>query len=277
MGNEDVRWYDDWYAIEEIAPGLFGIGEPKYQWLNWNYLVIGRERALLFDTGPGVRDIAPVVASLTDKPVTALLSHLHFDHSGNFHRFEDTALADLPVLRACEKDGVFHAPDDMFLRSLTNVDWVPREIRQWLPLGGHIDLGDAELEIIATPGHSADSISLHDPKRGLLLAADFLYFGNLYGQTPGASLPDYLKTAEELRDRLAPGTVILGAHGEEGTDHAPRLSLDDLADLTRSLTAIRDGTMPPTGQNPDRYEVNERLALLAGPESYGSWRSEHGG
>jgi hypothetical protein len=81
MAKPNIRGFDDWYAIEEIAPGLFGIGEPKYQWLNWYYLIVGRDRALLFDIGPGIRDITPVVMSLTDKPITALLSHLHFDHS----------------------------------------------------------------------------------------------------------------------------------------------------------------------------------------------------
>jgi hypothetical protein len=67
--------------------------------------------------------------------------------------------------------------------------------------------------------------------RVLLLAADFIYFGDLYGQTPGASLPACLASAEALHDHLAPGTLILAAHGEEGTDHAPRLSLNDLYDL----------------------------------------------
>jgi hydroxyacylglutathione hydrolase len=79
MTKPNVRWFDDWYVIDEIAPGLYGIGEPKYHQTNWNYLIVGGERALLFDTGPGLRDISPVVASLTDRPVTALLSHLHFD------------------------------------------------------------------------------------------------------------------------------------------------------------------------------------------------------
>lgn len=277
MAKPNIRWFDDWYAVEEIVPGLFGIGEPKYQWLNWNYLIVGRGRALLFDTGPGLRDITPVVASLTDKPLTVLLSHLHFDHSGNFHRFADTALADLPVLRACERDGLFHAPDDMYLASDAHAPFVSHTVRHWWPIGHRVDLGGTELEIVTTPGHSPESISLHDRQRGLFLAADFLYFGDLYGQTPGASLPDYLASAETLHGRLAPGTLILAAHGEEGTDHAPRLSLDDLSDLATVLRAIRDSAMPPLKQNPDRYVINERCGLLVGPDSYGSWRTEQGG
>lgn len=275
MTDLSVRWFDDWYAIDEIAPGFYGIGEPKYYQINWNYLVVGEERALLFDTGPGVRDITPVVRSLTDRPVTALLSHLHFDHTGNFHRFADTALADLPVLRACEQGGLFHAPDEMFLGSIDGLTWTPMPIRQWWPIGHRIDLGGTALEILATPGHSPESISLLDRKRSILLAADFLYLGNLYGQIPGASLPDYLTAAEALAARLSDDVLILGAHGKplpDGTQIAPRLAHHDLGDLIASLNAIRDGKMPPASQNPDRYRLNDRVALLAGPESYGIWR-----
>jgi hydroxyacylglutathione hydrolase len=46
MTMPKVRWFDDWFAIDEIAPGLFGIGEPKYHQINWNYLIVGQERAL---------------------------------------------------------------------------------------------------------------------------------------------------------------------------------------------------------------------------------------
>lgn len=268
-----IRWFDDWYAIEEVAPGLFAIGEPKYHQINWNYLIIGRERALLFDTGPGLRDISPVVASLTQKPVTALLSHLHFDHTGNFHRFTDRALTDLPILRACVGgDGMFVAPEPMFLGSYENMRWVPMSIGQWWPVGHRIDLGGTSLAIIATPGHSPDSISLFDEDREILLAADFLYPGNLYGQIPGASLPDYLAAAQALGYSLPANTLILGAHGEDDTHHAPRLSRSDLTDLATALTAIRDKAMAPAGQNPERFVINERLALLAGPEAYRAWR-----
>ncbi len=252
MTKPTIRWFDDWYAIEEIAPGLFGIGEPKYHQINWNYLIVGRERALLFDTGPGLRDITSVVASLTDKPVTALLSHLHFDHTGNFHRFADRALADLPILRACETDGRFIAPESMFLGSCENMDWVPVTIRQWWPIGHRIDLGGRFLEIIATPGHSPDSISLFDREDNVLLTADFLYPGDLYAQVPGASLPDYLATAETLLHEFPADMVIYGAHGTEhgaSAHEAPWLLWHDILDLTATLQAIQDGDMPPSDQN----------------------------
>lgn len=275
MTEPTIRWFDDWYLVDEIAPGLYGIGEPKYYQINWNYLIVGENRALLFDTGPGVRDIIPVVQSLTDKPVTALLSHLHFDHTGNFHRFADTALADLPILRACERGGLFHAPDEMFLGAVDGLTWTPMPIRQWWPVGHRIDLGGTALDILATPGHSPESISLLDKKRSILLAADFLYLGNLYGQIPGASLPDYLDAAEALAATLPDDVLILGAHGKprpDGTHIAPRLARQDLKDLIAGLYAIRDGNLPALSQNPDRYKINERVALLAGGASYGIWR-----
>ena len=92
------RWFDDWYATEQIAEGVTAIGEPHYHQVNWNYLIEGQTRALLFDTGPGIRNIAPVVESLTSKPLTVLPSHMHFDHTGNLHRFSNIAMADLPIL-----------------------------------------------------------------------------------------------------------------------------------------------------------------------------------
>ena len=82
MLSDGVRWFDDWFAIEEAAPGVIAIGEPRFHQINWNYLILGTKRAVLFDTGPGVRDISKVVRALTTLPVTAMPSHMHFDHTG---------------------------------------------------------------------------------------------------------------------------------------------------------------------------------------------------
>ena len=44
MLAEGVRWFDDWFAIETIAPGVHAIGEPRFHQVNWNYLIEGQQR-----------------------------------------------------------------------------------------------------------------------------------------------------------------------------------------------------------------------------------------
>jgi len=61
-------WFDDYYTVFEIDEKTFAIAETRYWQSNFNYLIIGSNRALLLDAGPGVRDFGPVVKSLTDQP-----------------------------------------------------------------------------------------------------------------------------------------------------------------------------------------------------------------
>ncbi len=274
MLADGVRWFDDWFAVETIAPGIHAIGEPRFHQNNWNYLIGGGDRALLFDTGPGVRDISEVVKSLTSLPVTALPSHMHFDHTGNLHRFERVAMADLPILRACEQDGVFRATDDLFLGFHEGMTWKAIRVSRWLPIGTAIDLGQRKLEIIHTPGHSPESISLLDRQAGILFAADYIYPGSLYAQIPGADLAHYLTTAESLLRILQPGTRVLCAHGkpdQQRRHRAPVLHREDIADLAGAL-----GTLRESGQQPEKWPVNKKLSLLTGASAFASWARAQG-
>jgi hypothetical protein len=103
---EGVEWFDDYYTLQFIDSDTIAIGEPRYWQRNYSYLILGKSRAILFDSGPGVRDIVPVVTTLTSLPITVVASHLHFDHIGNHVRFESIALGDLPELREMVEDGV---------------------------------------------------------------------------------------------------------------------------------------------------------------------------
>jgi glyoxylase-like metal-dependent hydrolase (beta-lactamase superfamily II) len=271
MLAEGVRWFDDWFAVENIAPGVHAIGEPRFHQINWNYLIEGQHTALLFDTGPGVRDISEVVRTLTKLPLITLPSHLHFDHTGNLHHFQNIALADLPVLRACMHDGLLHASDDLFRGFLEGMVWKPVKISQWLPIGRHIDLGGRHLEVLHTPGHSPDSISLFDREANILFAADFVYPGPLYAQVPGANLADYLATTETLLPQINDQTKIFCAHGapdDKGKHRAPMLGRQDISDLQRTLKEIKD-----SGKTPKETTINARMTLLANKAAYASWQA----
>ena len=91
-----VLWLADYFTIELVAPDTYAIGEPRYWQQNYSYLIIGSDSALLFDAGPGVRDMRATAQSLTDKPITLLPSHFHYDHVGNNNTFDTIAVVDLP-------------------------------------------------------------------------------------------------------------------------------------------------------------------------------------
>ena len=271
MLAQGVRWFDDWFAIESIAPDVHAIGEPRFHQINWNYLIEGRHTALLFDTGPGVRDISEVVRTLTKLPIIALPSHLHFDHTGNLHRFQNIALADLPVLRACMRDGLLHATDDLFRGFVEGMVWKPVKISEWWPIGRRIDLGGRHLDLIHTPGHSPDSVSLFDRDTKILFAADFVYPGHLYAQTPGANLADYLATTHALQLLMDNQTQIFCAHGapdNKGQHRAPLMNNQDIFDLQKTLAAIKD-----SGEMPAETVINARMTLLSGKAAFVSWRA----
>ena len=271
MLADGVRWFDDWFAIEDIAPGVYAIGEPRFHQINWNYLIEGQDTVLLFDTGPGVRDISQVVRALTDFPLITLPSHLHFDHTGNLQRFQNIALADLPVLRSWMRDGLLHASDDLFRGFLEGMVWKPVKISQWLPIGSRIDLGGRQLEVLHTPGHSPDSISLFDREANILFAADFVYPGPLYAQVPGANLADYLTTSVALLTQIDDQTKIFCGHGapdEKGKHRAPLMGSQDISDLQKSLASLKD-----SGKTPKETTVNARMTLLANKAAYASWQA----
>jgi glyoxylase-like metal-dependent hydrolase (beta-lactamase superfamily II) len=271
MLAESVRWHDDWFALEEIAEGVTAIGEPRFHQNNWSYLIRGERRALLFDTGTGVRDMARLVRNLTSLPVTALPSHLHYDHTGGLWGFPTIAMADLPVLRAMERDGWFHASDELFLGRKAGMVWRPVRVSNWLAPGAAIDLGGRRLDLVPTPGHSPDSVSLHESRTKLFFAADFIYPGQLYAQVPGSDLAAYLATARALGQCLTDESRILCAHGETATNGSHRalaMARSDLVDLADRLEVLRQ-----SGARPAQWAINGRMMLLASPAAYGAWQS----
>lgn len=66
------------FEVEKVTERIYRIIMPYV----CVYLIIGNDRAILIDAGFGYGDLKAVVESITDLPVTLLLSHAHTDHIG---------------------------------------------------------------------------------------------------------------------------------------------------------------------------------------------------
>jgi hydroxyacylglutathione hydrolase len=263
---EPLRWFDDYYAVAELGDSAYAIGEPRYGQCNFSYLIVGSQLALLFDTGPGIRDITKVVKRLTSLPIVALPSHLHFDHVGNLSRFEDVALADLPALRAQGSDGRFNLGFYQFLGFVEGFKRPSFAVTRWLPSGSEIELGGHSLELISVPGHTPDSVVLLDRRGNRLFAGDFIYPSDIYAFLPGADLGDYAASAKRVAAVLNDGSTVYGGHGCDRlpTVDLPVLRRADVTALERALALAAAGNWRDgTGWYPRNIPVNERMQLLA--------------
>ena len=255
-------WFDDWYTVTRIDDVTFSIGEPRYWQLNYNYLLLGEARAILFDTGPGVRNIKPVVESLTQLPVTVISSHPHYDHIGNNHRFERVAVLDVPSLRSEVKNDVFMP---RFSRAFTFRRMSPFPVSEWLQPETAIELGNRTLTAFHIPGHEQGSVALLDAGRKQLFTGDFIYPGWLVAFAPTSNLEKYMASIRYLLARTTGDETLYGAHAVP--EHpSPTLPHSALTDLLNALQAIDDKSLAPVSRFPMRiYPVNDDMDIYFPP------------
>ena len=279
-------WFDDYYTVESIDERTFAIGETRYFQQNFNYLIVGDDRAILFDAGSGGRDIREVVRSLTSLPLTFVPSHLHYDHIGNNIDFEQIALISLPHLKGRAIEGRLPLKRFEHLGEGEGYPTPTLEVDEWLTANTKIDLGGRSLEVLYTPGHTQDSISLYDAEAGFLFSGDFLYPGELFGFLPNSNLGDYLQGARTIRQVRDKDLRIFGAHrggemilgdadvlpdNEDNLSRLPELSVETVYHLQKSLEAIRAGDLESSGFYPVTYPVDDRVVLLAEPSWLQQW------
>lgn len=82
----------DWFTVERLDGDSFAISEYGHREETHSYLLLGAARALLIDAGLGIGRIGAVVSELTALPVTAAVTHVHWDHIGGLGDFERIAV-----------------------------------------------------------------------------------------------------------------------------------------------------------------------------------------
>ncbi|MHC1558554.1 MBL fold metallo-hydrolase [Actinomycetospora sp. C-140] len=235
-----------WFFTRPVARGVWLVAEPGH--VN-SWLVAGRDRAVLVDSGLGIAPIRPVVAALTDRPVDVVHTHAHVDHVGGDAEFDRVAihpdgaaelragadpaerrrylayarrlLAAAPAYRALDGE-FFHLlcadadprplPDDV------DTTWSPGSAPEPDPLveGDVVDLGGRSLRVLHTPGHSPDSVCFLDEDVGLLVAGDTVNTGPIYAQAPESDLAAFAASTARLAALADDVHLVLMGHFGRG-------------------------------------------------------------
>lgn len=173
-------------------------------------MILGKNKAFLFDTGLGMDSIAPLVKQLTTLPVFVLNSHTHFDHIGGNYEFENVLALKTSYTIKNSKEGWNHdaikdevSKRALCLEKLPNLDTAQYKVRSFkiahfVKDGDEIDLGARKLKIISVPGHTVDAIALLDSTNGYLWTGDTFYEGPIYLFAEGTDLLAYEKSIAKL-------------------------------------------------------------------------------
>jgi glyoxylase-like metal-dependent hydrolase (beta-lactamase superfamily II) len=247
----------DWFHIVRLDARTYELSEPKYWQQNVSYLLLGSQRALLFDTGPGVYGIRSTVQKLTHLPIIVIPSHLHFDHVGDMAEFSDVRLLDTPALRAQAHGGDFVEPPAQFMLK----SGIRYHVAGWIKDGQSIDLGGRTVRLYSTPGHTPDSVSILDEGGRRLFTGDIINRDVTLLNVPGSDVRAEAASLHRLLAIAPDAQVAYEAHKE-----AP-LTRAELEQLATGIDAIAAGTAawkPACGGGVSlrRYEVGAFPIML---------------
>lgn len=212
------------YQVYKIDDHTWRLEDPFHTYL---YLAEGEKKAALIDAGNGFPGLKEQVAALTDKPVTVILTHGHFDHTGGAGEFSSCMVheADEPVLfQGFDHDTrkkqmehfqkLFSVPLSSETMSYLINARAPENL-EFFQDGQKLELGGRTLEVVETPGHTRGSVCFLDEKNGYLFAGDtgcnreiLVYFDH------SASVEDVRDSARKLLERQSAFRQIWPGHHE---------------------------------------------------------------
>jgi len=184
-------------------------GPPVHE--NNVWLVGDESEVVVIDPAHDARAVADAVAGR--RVVAILLTHGHWDHvraAVDFSRL----VGDVPV-RLSEADRF------LWHQSHPHADFTP------LADGESFVVGDVELAVLATPGHTPGSVVVSAPSLGCVFTGDTLFEGG-----PGATRWDYSdfdQIIESITGRIFPlGDIdVHTGHGPSTTTTAERPHLEE--------------------------------------------------
>ena len=210
----------DWYTIDKIDSSTHIISEYRHWEETHCYLLNGTERSLMIDTGLGICNIHDEVIRLTNRPVTAVSTHIHWDHIGGHRYFPDFYAHDaeldwlsggFPLPPQTVRDMAADRcdlPEGFDLAAYELFQGVPTRV---LRDGEVIDLGGRVVRVLHTPGHSPGHMCFWEEATGYLFTGDLVYKGTLFAYYPSTDPAAYLASLEKIA-ALPAARIFPGHH-----------------------------------------------------------------
>ena len=242
---ERVPISDPWFEVYKVGPDTYAIYEPHQSEEVISFLILGKQRALLFDTGMGISDIRKVTRELTSLPIIVLNSHTHNDHVGGNWQFDTIYSTDTDFSRKNAKGSTEDAqaeiapgqicgqlPFNFDAKSYRTKRWT---ITKYIYDGDKIDLGARIIEVLSTPGHTPDAISLLDRGNALLFTGDTYYPAPVWLFRPETDFTGYEHSIQRLAGLVPQVKIVLGAH------NVPVAPPSVLLTLVKAFDEVRAG------------------------------------
>jgi hydroxyacylglutathione hydrolase len=177
------------YTVQQYGKQFYVIDEGGVRC----FLIVGKDSALLVDTGFGRGDLKAMVETITRLPVTVVQTHSDGDHTGSNHQF------DRILMHPAEFD-YFMAKGGSH----------PGLAPVWE--GDRITCGEYTFEIVLIPGHTPGSIALLDAKHRLLIGGDSVQAGAVFMFGQGRNMPAYVASMRKLIGMRQAFDTILASH-----------------------------------------------------------------
>lgn len=227
---------DSWFTVQQLDGNSYAISEYGHWEKVHSFLLLGKEKAVLIDTGLGIDNIERITDQLTVLPIEVITTHVHTDHIGSHGAFEKI------YVHEGDKDWLVNGIKGLSIKQIrkdVNRDItlpVPKTFNPetYQPFQGEptgllndgdvIELGSRRLIIYHTPGHSPGHISIFDETNGYLFTGDLLYDETpIYAFYPSTSPYDLVNSLERITE-IQNVSKIYGSHNTLGIE--PEILMD---------------------------------------------------
>jgi glyoxylase-like metal-dependent hydrolase (beta-lactamase superfamily II) len=221
------------------------------------------EEAVLIDSPylPDELDALPgLLAGAGFEPDGLLATHADFDHVLGRLAFPGMTLglAESSVERLQREPGEAQRA----LRQYDAAFYVSRPAPlalgqvQALPVPGHVEIGDRELELHPAEGHTPDGMALFDRAQGLLIVGDYLSDVEIPWISAGGSLADYRATLARLAPLVEEAITVVPGHGAPHDRETTLRLLDEDVDYLDALER-GDEQLPDGRDSKAQREIHE--------------------